>query len=256
MSLSQRLLKRAAQRKVHQMATLRSIDGLATSDETMDESNRVVTSNTGLSQSLPDHTNAQNPYEDVNMADDSASPQSKTLSSPLASNIDAVTQAPLRHSHSPIQPLDPPWDSSIGQSVEQQLNSQPHTNPPQLHVESPPPSLLSATSAIEPHVFATPSAMSLSLRLSPSGHGADFQQPSLVPLSSVPSGILASSNNSVTQPSPLKKKMSLSDYMNKRKSETPAADKLLANAPKPGDNNQSSLGTSANHIPRTSSPPQ
>jgi len=256
MSLSQRLLKRAAQRKIHQMTTLRSIDGLVISDENMDESNRVVTSNTGLSQSLPDHTNTQNPNEDVNMADDSVSPQSITPLSSLASNIDAVTQAPLRHSRSPIQPLDPPWDNSIGQSVDQQLASQPHTNPPQLHVESPPPSLLSATSATEPHVFATPSVMSLSLRLSPSGHDAVSQQPSLVPLSSVPSGVLTSSNNSVTQPSPLKKMMSLSDYMNKRKSETPAADKLLANAPKPADNNQSSLGTSANHIPRTSSPPQ
>lgn len=136
-----------------------------------------------------------------------------------ASVLSFSTQTPLQSSHPPIKPPAPPWPSTESHiHIDEQRHHLKGHRPAGLHVDLPPPRLFNSASFTGNFISATPGPLSASAFQSPlstsslqSLPGPSFMSP------------VTSAAKSITQPSPVRKKMSLSDYMNKKK--TPALEK-------------------------------
>ena len=134
-----------------------------------------------------------------------------------------VSEEPSLTTHPPIMPPPPPW-TIPSPKKEETMNTIPNITPTApTHIDLAPESL-----APVPNPVVSPQSAE---------HGTQQASPSsaaLPPTSviSPPSTSLRTpaEANSITKPSPIKKKMSLSDYMSKRRQETPAVDKT----PTPG----------------------
>lgn len=116
--------------------------------------------------------------------------------------------------HPPIRPPPPPWTIPQAPLPQPSAPILPRTNirAVNLHVDLPPP-LPSTTSDLETPIAATPD---------PFTPATNYLAPPAAPM--VPS-MNSSMSSSITQPSPLKKKMSLSDYTAKLKAKTPGVEK-------------------------------
>ncbi|KAI9678282.1 MAG: hypothetical protein M1817_006227 [Caeruleum heppii] len=162
--------------------------------------------------------------EDVEMTDASVKSenQSESNAAPGMTPLDPNVQKPgppalsttnhvLENAPSaPIKPPPPPWTSSAtpvspdGQPVP---NGRPAT---ELRVQLPPAPQFSNTSPSSPSVPGTPSSAAGSIAQSPFGltHIATSFSPTVM--------------TTVVQPSPVKKKLSLSDYSRRKKAEIPS----------------------------------
>jgi len=177
----------------------------------------------------------------------------------------AVALAPMQASYPLIQPPDPLWYVVNNQSGVNERHHRHDANPASMHVDIPPPPLFNSISSAESYIFATPNTMLSSTHLSPSTFGTAPSPPPSV-FFPPPLPTVTSTTNSITQPSPIKKKMSLSDYMNKRKSETPALEKTLSQTHQaeglpPGARqsiasvHESAIEESINHLESGGTPP-
>lgn len=123
------------------------------------------------------------------------------------------TQQPLQSSHPPINPPAPPWQAPMASMHSPQL-SRTNIRSANLHVDLPPPHLQSVSSI---DTSSAPTAAVLP--------GSIMQTPLNAGSLPVPAAVAPMSAPFLTQPTPMKKKMSLSDYTAKLKAKTPASEK-------------------------------
>lgn len=240
-SLSQRLLKRSGLRNMQKQSSsitlsipspIASPRDILVAEDTQPVL-RVLVGPVETSSALLDETKSGSPGEDTEMVYEPVSPPSKEdLSTPHSMDAESIPihtamQTFPQSSHPQAEPVAPLWPNSHADHGEKELRHRHNPASAQLHVELPPPPIFGTASSNEPVLFATPSLITSSAHLSSSGLLQMFSPPVGAPYSAPPANV---TTNSLTQPSPIKKKMSLSDYMNKRKSETPATERTLAQA--------------------------
>ena len=174
--------------------------------------------------SAPSFADQATASHDVEMKDsEPLSPRGpEYVSPPLTVEPDpgslSITQVPLQPSHPPIKPPAPPWPSTEPHThIEEQQRFQGHRSAG-LHVDLPPARLFDSASIAGSSISATPGPLSASAFQSPLSTGSLPSLPAPSFMSPVTLG-----SKSITQPSPVRKKMSLTDYMNKKK--TPALEK-------------------------------
>lgn len=146
----------------------------------------------------------------VSCAPEVPSPKESVESPPMAV---APTQEPSLPDHPPIKPPPPPWIAPV--AAEETDTSPPQTTAPTA------PMLIDLPDKISPK--PTISFMSPSRMLDSISESAMQPPPMPMPSPSISmpkvTTQISAELSSVTKPSPVKKKMSLSDYMNKRKLE-------------------------------------
>lgn len=229
-SLSQRLLQRSAFRGMQPTMSSKTKTSLD-ADAAGVSGNPLLLSSSEQANSPPlalVDFELKTCSEDVDMMDDTRSlTPAKLPSSPLPnSRIENDTNTSEHPTRPVVEHPDPPWTNGHGPYAEVK-HTHRLSHSARLRVDLPQPPLFSSTLSSEPAIFATPGALQYPSHLSPSGPA--ITTPSRLPAKADTLVLQPTSvaGIGVTQPSPVKKKMSLSDYMNKRKSETPATEKTL-----------------------------
>lgn len=166
------------------------------------------------------------PFEDAEMqdADNSQSPGSTHVSAGLGSSNFHLPERPSIAET--IKPPPPPWPST---SPQHQAEQQRHVNGfrhADLRVQLPNKSQLAGESASNTPIIETPTS-------------AIPRSPYTLNLGAFPPSFSASSN--LVQPSPIKKKVSLSEYFSKRKGSTPN-DKHTGGSPEMQQSDSKQLG--------------
>jgi len=163
--------------------------------------------------------------EDVEMNDVHPSPRQNSVRKPPGSTIEkprppdeipTTSKPPSQDQSSLIKPPPPPWPLSASAIT----NHSPH--PPNgyrcvdLRVQLPPTPLFSSNTPLTPSVSSTPTSTAGSITQSPFSLGSHSYPPAF-----------SSPVTNAVQPSPVKKKLSLGDYMSRKsnKAETPSAEK-------------------------------
>lgn len=158
----------------------------------------------------------QHDQEDVEMKDVEGSPGS-TIEKPRPPDTSPIAlETPSEGSHPMIKPPPPPWPSSTSPTTN---HPRPLTNGYKcldLHVQLPPTPVFSSNTVLTPSISGTPTSTAGSSAPSPFSLGSH----------SYPAPFPASMPN-VAQPSPVKKKLSLGDYMSRKshKAETPSSER-------------------------------
>ncbi|KAI9726647.1 MAG: hypothetical protein M1828_001014 [Chrysothrix sp. TS-e1954] len=137
----------------------------------------------------------------------------------------AETQSPIRSAHPPLKPPPPPWPSEESNTIKQVPAPRKDVRDAGMHVDLPSPGFFKSPLAQSPSSFPGSAPMANMIQ-SPVGSASTPG----VPTPNVQSPTLPRAS-SLTKPSPAKKKMSLSDYMNKRKTtETSASERTQSQA--------------------------
>lgn len=223
-SLSRRLLKKAVDRQLRNASSQDLAQALS---EVTVISSTLPSAAIGVVQASTEpsvasaHDSGTLASEDVEMEDAEPAQSSVEDSTTRMTGgeempvVAAMVQPAFQPPHPLMEPPDPPWqDANSAHNDGTSDTTLAGRRSAGLHVDLPPPPVFSETSSIDrAKALSTESPVTMN-------SGIVFATP------------VHGINGSVAAPtpSPAKKKMSLSDYMNKRKSETPATEKTLGQA--------------------------
>lgn len=187
---------------------------------------------------------SQSPSSDIDVDDPEPDTPAAPILSPPKPSIETSTNHPsprpqIQTTHPPIKPPPPPWDSDSGKSPEKRSVPAVTTDirSAGMHVDLPPPLSFKPDLNADSSMF-TPSAPVANMIQSPQSSGPITSMPP--PLTS-PS---AQDAKGAIKPSPVKKKLSLSEYT-KRKTETPLLERRQSQG-QPSVPNVGSRGEGAN----------
>ncbi|MCJ1364785.1 hypothetical protein MMC16_003902 [Acarospora aff. strigata] len=153
-------------------------------------------------------------HEDVEMKDADTGPAQSSTQSPPESTVEKprppdegsnTIDSPSDNHTSIIKPPPPPWPSSASAVTDDSPLPSNGYRCMDLQVQLPPPPLFPSSTNSTPLVSGTPTSTANSLAQSPSSVVSHSYPPAFSP-----------SVASVTQPSPVKKKLSLGDYMSRK----------------------------------------
>lgn len=169
-----------------------------------------ISSNSRFSVISPSTTSHIEENEDVDMKDADTSiglrPTTSTMVQTETPSKVLVSEHPAQTSHPPIQPPPPPWSATAQGQPSQQLPTQKTTG---LRVQLPPHApLVSSGSAL------TPTTPSVAGALGPMAGLSIAQSPAAL---TVQLPLFSPNVVAAVTPSPMKKKLSLSDYTSRKK---------------------------------------
>lgn len=236
-SLTRRLLQRCHEDRIRLEHENKSMGDQAVETKEPTSGTAQISEDPSTQSNVPTLSRSQAEgihQEDVEMKDvnpepihsSMVNPPHSTLEKPRPPDESSSTSDASIFSHAPtIKPPPPPWPSSAPEVINHPSSSFSGSKPVDLHVQLPPtPSFSSNTYTITPGSGpVTTTSTSISIAQSPSILGPQSYPPPFPP-----------SVTQVVQPSPVKKKLSLGDYMSRKsnKTEAPPAEKgQQANSP-------------------------